>query len=402
VVEGSVRKLDHAVRINAQLISANDGAHVWADRFDQPLRDLQAGQDSTVQRIGAALNIKFDKAKQQPKNPVADPAAYDLVLRARAVLQEPRSDIRNTIAAGYFEQAFRLDPTSVPAQVGVATMLIETNRSNRLDTDPYARISRAADLIAKAELVTPNSPDVLAAKFRSLIQQQRYEEAVATFSRLLDIDSSAAGIAAEVQCARCWGRPEDAVPLIERTALLNPLSADRDALYATLGRMLIMLGRDTEAIGWLERGLRVVAEEPPSKIAEREPGDFVIENTKLYLAAAYALTGRLDDARAMLASAMSSERTIDFTVRTFLNGIPIYYDTHRQEQERRIADGLRRAGLRDHLDEQTDYHIQSTADLRDKRNGPTPVSVPGATTIRTEDTHRPSARPGRPADPVRQ
>jgi hypothetical protein len=39
--------------------------------------------------------------------------------------------------------------------------------------------------------------------------------------------SSAAGIAAEVQCARCWGRPEDAVPLIERTALLNPLSADR-------------------------------------------------------------------------------------------------------------------------------------------------------------------------------
>ncbi len=165
VVEGSVRRLDHAVRINAQLISANDGTHVWADRFDQPLRDLQAGQDSTVQRIGAALNIKFDKAKQQPRNPVADPAAYDLVLRARAVLQEPRSDIRNTIAAGYFEQALRLDPTSVPAKVGVATMLIETNQSSRRDTDPYAaRVDRATDLIASAEHVTPNSPDVLAAK----------------------------------------------------------------------------------------------------------------------------------------------------------------------------------------------------------------------------------------------
>lgn len=389
VLEGSVRKLGDAVRINTQLISAIDGAHVWAERFDQPLRDLQAGQDNTVKRIGEALNIKFDKAKQQPKNPSADPAAYDLVLRARAVLQEPRSDIRNSIAAGYFEQALRLDSTSVPAKVGVATMLIEINQSGRRDTDPYAaRINRAADLIASAELATPNSPDVLAAKFRLLIRRQRYQEAVATFGRLLDIDSSAAGIAAEVQCVRCWGLPEDAVPLIERTALLNPLSADRDAIYATLGRMLIMLGRDADAIGWLERGLRVMAEQPPSKIAEREPGDFAIENTKLYLAAAYALSGRLDEAHVMLASAMSSERTMDFTVRAFLNGIPLYYDTHRREQEQRIADGLRRAGLRDHLDEETDYHIQSTPDLQDKWNGPTPVSVPGATTIRTEEMVR--------------
>jgi hypothetical protein len=86
---------------------------------------------------------------------------------------------------------------------------------------------------ASAEHVTPNSPDVLAAKFRLLIQRQRYEEAVATFSRLLDIDTSAAGIAVEfVKCGRCWGRPEDAVPLIERAAHLNPLSADRDAIYA--------------------------------------------------------------------------------------------------------------------------------------------------------------------------
>jgi len=97
------------------------------------------------------------------------------VLRARAVLQEPRSDIRNTIAAGYFEQALRLDPTSVPAKVGVATMLIETNETSRfIETNRF--IDRAADLIAKAELVTPNSPDVLAAKFRLLIRQQRYEE----------------------------------------------------------------------------------------------------------------------------------------------------------------------------------------------------------------------------------
>jgi adenylate cyclase len=380
VLEGSVRKLGETVRINAQLIAAHDGAHVWAERFDQPLRDLQAGQDSTVQRIGSALNIQFDQTKQQPKPAATDPAAYDLVLRARAVLQEPRSDIRNTIAAGYFEQALRLDPKSVPALAGVASMLAVTNRS----------LNRASTLIAKAELVAPNSPNVQAAKFRLLIRQQRYEEAVATFSRLLDIDSSEAGIAAEsAPCAWCWGRAQDAVPLLERTARLNPLSADRDVIYVTLGRLLLVLGHDAEAIGWLERALHVSEQMPPSKIAEREPGDYVIENTKLFLAIAYTFTDRLDDAHTILASAMSSQRTMDFTVRSFLNRIPRYFDSERQAQERRLAEGMSRAGLRDHLDETTDFRIAETPYLRNQNmDAPTPLTVPGGTTIRTGDLVR--------------
>lgn len=375
VLEGSVRKLGDAVRINAQLVSTNDGTHVWADRFDQPLRDLQAGQDSTVQRIGSALNVKFDNANPRPMTGAADPAAYDLVWRAKAILHEPQDHGRDTIAAGYFEQALRLDPTSVPAEAGVATMLVKTAGSTR----------RAADLIAKAELVAPNSPDVLAAKFRLLRQQLRYDEATAAFRRLLDIDSSAAGIAAEFQyCSRCWGRPESVVDLIERTAQLNPLSPDRGVIYLTLGRMLIMLGRDAEAIDWLERGRRVVSQRLPSQPRD----DSLIEDTKLVLAAAYALAGQLDDAHTTLASAMSSERTMDFTVRFFLNNIPTYYDEQQQQEERRVAEGLRRAGLRDHLDEQTDYRILSTSYLRDNTNSPTPLSVPGAATVTTEEMVR--------------
>jgi adenylate cyclase len=380
VLEGSVRKLGDAVRINAQLIAAHTGAHVWAERFDQPLRDLQAGQDNTVQRIGKALNIQLDTTKQQPRAPTSDPGAYDLVLRAREVLQEPRSEVRDIIAAGYFEQALRLDPTSVPAKAGVASMLLVMNRS----------IDRAADLITKAGYVAPNSPDVLAAKFRLLIRQHNNEEAVATFSRLLDIDSSAAGIAAEfVQCPACWGPAQAAIPLLERTAQLNPLSADRDIIYATLGRLSLVLGRNDEAIAWLERGLRVIAEMPPSRIADRQPGDYVIESTRIYLAIAYAFAGRLDEAHTMLASALASPRTLDFTVRWFLNHIPHYFDAERQAQERRLADGLRLAGLRDHFDETADFHILSTSELRDQGlDSPTPLSVPGGITILTDDLVR--------------
>jgi adenylate cyclase len=377
VLEGSVRKIGDAVRINAQLIAAQNGAHIWAERFDQPLRELQAGQDSTVRRIGTALNIRFDGAKQQPQSQAADPAAYDLVLRARAVLQEPRSDIRNTIAAGYFEQALRKDPTSVAAKAGVATMLLETNRS----------MNRAGYLISSAETAAPDSPDLLGAKFRLLFRRGRYEQAVATFGHLLDIDSSSAGIAAEFsQCTVCWGRPEIAVPLLERTARLNPLSANPDVIYATLGRMLVMLGRDKEAIDWLEQGLHLENQMPRSKAEERAPDDYAIENTKLYLAAAYALTGQLDDAHTMLASAMTSSRMMDFTVRGFLNRTPPYFDAERRAQEQRLAEGFRLAGARDHLDETTDYGVvPSTPSLQGDVDAPTPSKVPGGTTILTSD-----------------
>ena len=378
VLEGSVRKIGDAVRINAQLISTDNGAHVWADRFDQPLHDLQNGQDSAVQRIGAALDIKFDRGKQQPKTSTPDPSAYDLVLRARAVMQERLSYVRNVIAAGYFEQALRKDPHSVEAMAGAATILIEANRD----------LNRAYSLIARASLVAPNSPDVLAAKFRLLMRQQRDEQAVATFRQLLDINSSAAGVAAEfIECSYCyrrWGHPEDAVPLLERTARLNPLAPSGQAIYLALGRMLIMLGRDNEAIEWLEQGMRAYRTLTPTQIADREPWDTVIEDTKTSLASAYALAGRLDDAHMMLASAMSSNRMMDFTVRVFLNSIPVYFDEHRQGQERRIAEGMRRAGLRDHLDERADFHIASGGYLRDAVNTPTPTGVPGGTTIDTE------------------
>jgi adenylate cyclase len=379
VLEGSVRKIGDAVRINAQLIAADNGAHVWADRFDQPLRALQDGQDNTVQRIGKALDVRFDQRKQQPKNSAADPAAYDLVLRGRAAMQERISYVRNVIAAGYFEQALRKDPSSVAAMVGAATMLIEANRYQ----------SRANTLLNKAQMLAPNSPDVLAARFRLLMRRDREDEAVLTFKQLLDIDSSAAGVAADfLECSYCyrrWGRPEDAVPLLERTARLNPLAPSRQAIYLALGRMLTMLGREADAIEWLQRGMRVSRELTTTQIAEREPWDTVIEDTKLTLAAAYALTGQSDDAHAMLASAMSSQRSMDYTVRSFLHSIPVYYDAHRQEQERRLIQGMRLAGLRDHLDEQADFHVPSGAYLRDVVDEPTPVSVPGGTTIGTDE-----------------
>jgi adenylate cyclase len=151
---------------------------------------------------------------------------------------------------------------------------------------------------------------------------------------------------------------------------------------------LIMLDRSAEGIGWLESALRVVAKLPPSQLREREPWDSVAEQVKVNLAAAYALTGQIDDAHRMLASALTSERTMDFTIRYFKNAIPIYYDAQQQQQELRVIEGLHLAGLRDQLDEDADFGVAPTPDLRENTESPTPVRVPGATTIRTEEMVR--------------
>jgi hypothetical protein len=78
-------------------------------------------------------------------------------------------------------------------------------------------------------------------------------------------------------------------------------------------------------------------------------------------------------------------RTMDVSVRWYVNMIPIYFDATRRAQEMRLAQGLRLAGLREHLDERADSHIAATRELQLYVNRPTPMTVFGAKTVVTED-----------------
>jgi hypothetical protein len=153
--------------------------------------------------------------------------------------------------------------------------------------------------------------------------------------------------------------------------------------------MLIMLGRPGDAIGWLEQAYHIVRQIPPSQVAARDSNDYTIENIKSYLAAAYAYTGRVDEGHSLMASVLASRRfSIDFTVRRFLQPVDAYFNAEQRAQEERLAEGLRRAGLPDHLDEMADFHIASTSSLQDRLDSPTPLDLPGATTITTAEMQR--------------
>ena len=242
------------------------------------------------------------------------PASFDLVLRARAVLNEPSTEDRAYIALGYYLQALRADPTSIPAMAGAAAVFCLFNGE-------YTT-KRAAELLAVAEAKTSDAPDVVAARFVVLVREGRTREALTMYNHLLDVNPSVTGLILQIGFWRFdrWWPPEEALPLVERTIRLNRRSANVGPAKATYGFMLLMLDRNKEALTTLE-----------PIVPQHRPGDGVprADPTKqprwqssagLFLAVAYVRAHRLEDAKRMAALALQSDELRDFTVTNWLRG----------------------------------------------------------------------------------
>ena len=110
VLEGSVRRSANVVRITAQLIDAQSGAHLWADRFDGPLQDVFALQDKIAIAVAGIIEptVQAAEAKRTVEYPTRDLTAHDLYLRAYAIVLSSTARFRE--ALGLVEQAIARDP----------------------------------------------------------------------------------------------------------------------------------------------------------------------------------------------------------------------------------------------------------------------------------------------------
>ncbi len=367
VVEGSVRKIGANVRINAQLIAAQSGAHVWAERFDKPIASLGEGQDDIVEHLASVLDVKLvnlDSARLSHAQS-GSPAAFDLVLRARAVLNEPPTDDRAYIALGYYLQALRADPTSVPAMAGTAAVF--AGLFQRSDTNTR----RAAELVAAAEAKAPDSPDVVAAKFIVLVKEGRAHEALAMYNHLLDVNPSAIDLILQIGILRSWWwSPEEELPVLDRTIRLNPRSANVNAAKVEYGRTLLMLGRNAEALATLEPLVTQIGASDSASYGARANSPQWQEFARLWLAVAYVRANRLEDAKRMAAQALQADDLREFTVRSWLRRFRFYNQRGNLSRANSIADDLRLAGVPDHLDETADSGVPSTGELRDFARSP--------------------------------
>jgi adenylate cyclase len=308
---------------------------------------LGEGQDDIVAHIASSLGVSMINldASRAARAQSGSPAAFDLVLQARAVLNEPPSDEQKYneqkyIALGLFLQALRKDPNSVPAMAGTAAMFAWLFPSG-------ARIKRASQLVVAAE--APDSPDVLAAKFMLLQREQRFRDALALYNRLLDVNPSATSLILQNMCLRCWASAEEALLPLERTIRLNPRSPQLDRLKVEYARVLLMLGRTGEAIKTLEP---LVTWNPDTNTPSDADGasTWWQSNSRVFLAMAYVRAQRVDDAKQIIARALKSDNLREFTVRSWLRGIPRYSSPENVTRLQLMAEDLRLAGVPDHME----------------------------------------------------
>ena len=237
VLEGSVRKLGDMLRVNAQLIATETGAHLWADRFDQKLNDLSAGQEEIVDRIGQTLNVALtdlESARSKRERPT-NPDAFDLILRARSLALHPMGPEEHAERHALLEQALRLDPNSIYAMTGLADELdpnldAGTRQANRARCEAHRR--RGGD--------QPERPPRTGCHRLSAVQPGPLQrDAIAAYQRLLDEYPNAhyaynlIGI-----CLIYLGRFEEAIPMLETAIRRDPRSGCNYDRYDDLGLAL--------------------------------------------------------------------------------------------------------------------------------------------------------------------
>ena len=194
VLEGSVQPSGDRMRVNAQLIDAESGAHLWAEQFDTPRADLLQTQDAIVARLAntLALQLVYAEGARVKRTPAANRDAEDLALQCAAG-QFKAEPIGKEADAAYAlcEQALAIDPNNVRALVVLGNKFLWPALLG-LSSDPKGDLERAGELESKALALDPDDPWAHSQKGWILLVHGSNEEAVAEFERALAVDPSSA------------------------------------------------------------------------------------------------------------------------------------------------------------------------------------------------------------------
>ena len=122
VLEGSVQRGGNRLRVNVQLIDAETGNHLWAERFDKPVADLFDMQDEIVSRLANTLKVKLIAVEARRAERSMHSDAMELNFQGKACLYKGTTAKNLIQARGFFERALAIDPQSVGALIGMATV----------------------------------------------------------------------------------------------------------------------------------------------------------------------------------------------------------------------------------------------------------------------------------------
>jgi adenylate cyclase len=322
VLEGSVRKAGKRVRITAQLIDAQTGGHLWAERYDRDVEDMFAVQDEVTRHIVEALKVRLtpgERVRREGRGKI-NAEAYDLLAKARsAVYRFTAESVRE--CRDLLERALKLDPQFARAYalLAMAHGAEYLNGWNGADLD---HIRRAVQFAQKARESDENEPRAYQALGMMKLLLKEFDEAERITARAIELDVNFdGGYVTLGQIHDFTGRHESAIGLFEQAMRLDP---EFHLTLHILGRAQIQLGRYEEAEQNFLRRL------------ERAPRS---DMTRAYLASLYGITDRIEDARRVWKEML--EINPEFSIEHLRRVLP-YKDSAWFE---RLIEGVHKAGL---------------------------------------------------------
>jgi hypothetical protein len=155
VLEGSVQRDAGRMRVNVQLIDAETGNHLWADRFDKPIADLFGMQEEIVARLANQLGTELISAEARRGQQAANPDSMDFYFQGMEWFNRGTNLENMNHARGYFERALALDPGNLDALLGVGRADFEVGAAFLSDDRP-ARLASAEATMGKVLSLRPN------------------------------------------------------------------------------------------------------------------------------------------------------------------------------------------------------------------------------------------------------
>jgi TolB-like protein/class 3 adenylate cyclase len=327
VLEGSVQRGGNRLRVNVQLIDAETGNHLWAERFDKPIADLFDMQDEIVSRLANTLNAQLIEAEARRAERAVHPDAMDLYFQGIAWRNKGPTPEHLAQAKRFFERALALDPRNVEALVGLAQVDAVSAGANVTD-DRTARFAAAEVTLIKALSLAPEHPQAHVLLGFIQISTRRAVQGIAECERALALDRNLADAHGWIGLAKVFmGRAVETEAHIQEALRLSPRDTSVFRWMQFIGAAKVQLNADADAVVWLRRAIEANRNYPL--------GHFT-------LAAALARLGQLDEAR----TAAQAGLTLDpnFTIRRFRSHVASDNPIFLAGRER-ACEGMRMAGV---------------------------------------------------------
>jgi adenylate cyclase len=322
VLEGSVQRSKDRVRISVQLIDANTGRHLWAEKYDRDLKDIFALQDDITIKTRIALAVKLT-AGEQARDLVGTRNLEALLKVFKAITYLYLMNREgNALARQEVEKAIALDPEysaaySLLAMTHIMDLWIGSSKS------PLISFAQATKSVKRAIALDNAIPTPYMALSSLYLMRRQHEKAIEAAERAIFLNPNGADAYANLGFILAWSeKPREAIEFLKKAILLNPLPPA--SYYHSLGIAYRESGQFEEAISAHKKAL------------DREPS-FLYAHTGL--TAAYMLMGREEEARAEASQVLKKDPKFSLE---YAEKIVPY---RNQADAERFIDALRKAGL---------------------------------------------------------